>query len=173
MNHWVSLFLSSDFLALCCWLQRASYLSNEFQERVQELCVQGRGWILWWGRDDAQESAVGRNPAFWFYFPLVLLCFVTMTNSVSSCFRRNSSSSSVMWWVRGEYVVNCSARVSACLPLPRSVVLTSRRQPRLPDPVLMTKLLRTLGVGRELQFVSCGLFLVATSHSYCCVKTSM
>lgn len=43
----------------------------------------------------------------------------------------------------------------------------------LPGPVLMTKLLRTLGVGRELQSVSCGLFLVATSHSYCCVKTAM
>lgn len=45
MNHWVSLFLSSGILALCCWLQRASYLSNEFQERVQELCVQGWGWV--------------------------------------------------------------------------------------------------------------------------------
>lgn len=63
MNRWVSLLLSSGILALCCWLQKASYLSNEFQERVQELCVQGQDWILWWGKDAAQESAVGRSPA--------------------------------------------------------------------------------------------------------------
>lgn len=105
MNHWVSLSLSSGILALCSGYKGhhiwATSFKKEFRSSVSKHGV-GWAWILWWGRDDAQESAVGRNPAFWFYFPLVLLCFVAMTNSVSSCFRRNSSSSSVTWWVSGE-----------------------------------------------------------------------